>query len=199
MKTFSIALWLTFSVLSTPAVSETLLSGTGAEFPSSLPADSGCSLSASERHIDYGVQSRGQLQALAGGSLLSPGQRSVMLTVVCPYAQTMVMAVRGEATASGDLRYGERGGVKLRILDVSMDGKNVHVAATLANGTPDGQPSSGLRLQPGQHVGVIQNGHLLNGKTLSARIEIEPIMPEGDARVSYQHTTESRLTLELID
>lgn len=188
MQTISVALFLMFSV-----------SALASEFNPSLPTERRCIISASERDIDFGLQSRGQLQEINGGRRLSPGKRNVMINVVCPFAQTMVIAIQGDRAASGNLRYGDGGDVILRLLEVSMDGQHVQMVQTSAKGDSIENSSSEMLLQPGQYLAATRNGQLLTGKTLNARIEIEPMVPEGDARVTQPQTTQSQLSLELIE
>lgn len=163
------------------------------------PPDNRCSLSAGAPMIDYGVQSRWQLQDAGGPQRVTPGKRSLQLNVVCPHSQAMRLMLRGERAGNGELRYGERGSVALRLLDAQLDGQGVQLAAT----TPDGVLSSGgqdsLRLLPGNGFAVVQNGQLLKGKSFTARIELEPVMPESAARVSARQVSEANLTLELMN
>ncbi|WP_343550978.1 fimbrial protein [Pantoea sp.] len=186
MKAISVVLFFMFST-----------SARASEFNPSLPAEKRCIISASERDIDFGVQSRGQLQESNGGRRLSPGKRNLMINVVCPFAQTMVIAIQGDRAANGNLRYGDRGDVILRLLDVNLDGQHVQIVDTSAQG--DAAATNDMLLQPGQYVAATRNGQRLTGKTFSARIEIEPMVPEGDARVTQPHTTQSQLSLELIE
>jgi len=161
--------------------------------PPTLPMDSSCNLSVGNSVIDYGSQSRWQMQsATTGVNTVTPGKRILMLNVVCPYTQTMRLALRG------DLRYGERGSTVARLFDVQMDGHSVQVANTTPSGIITGTPTDAQVLQAGQTVAAVLNGQLAKGKALSARLEIEPTLPEAEARVSARKMNESTLTLELV-
>ncbi|CAI1934601.1 Uncharacterised protein [Serratia liquefaciens] len=169
------------------------------EAQSFLPVDTQCSLSAGTPVIDYGTQSRWQLQDVAGSNAVTPGKRTLILNVVCPYSQTMRLALRGDRAANGDLRYGEQGSVNIRLLNFQLDGQNVQVASSAQAGLLDGAPESSLMLQPGKVFAVVQNGQLVKGQSFTARVEIEPIMPESAARIASRQVSEAHLTLELID
>ncbi|ERK09882.1 fimbrial biogenesis outer membrane usher protein [Serratia fonticola AU-AP2C] len=57
----------------------------------------------------------------------------------------------------------------------------------------------GLALNAGQRLAPVMQGRLAEGKTLTARLEIQPVLAEGDARVSSRQRSETMLTLTLDD
>jgi hypothetical protein len=164
----------------------------------SLPVDTRCNLSLGSEVVDYGLQSRGQLQeASLGGNMLTPGKRTLTLSVVCPYAQPLRLALRGDRAANGDLRYGKQGSVVVRLSDVQQDGESVQIMPVTPSGEVTGTAADSQRLQPGQAVAATLNGLLVSGKVFNARVEIEPIMTDEEARVGVSTTQEAILTLEL--
>ncbi|MDR0805538.1 MAG: fimbrial protein [Enterobacteriaceae bacterium] len=164
------------------------------------PVDNRCKISASSPVIDYGTQSRWQLQDVAGNkNEVSTGKRTLMLSVICPYTQTMRLMVRGERAANGDLRHGMKGNIKIRLTDPQLDGKAIQITATMPDGVLTGGAESILLLQPNKGFAPTQNGQLAKGKTFTARLDIEPVMPESAARISSHQTTETQLTVELLD
>lgn len=169
------------------------------EMPSLLPIDEHCSISTGTPVIDYGIQSRWQLQDASNSQMLTPGKRVLMLNIVCPYTQEMRLVLRGDRTANGSLRYGERGSVNIRVLDAQVDDQTVQVTPTMPDGAINGAASSSLKLRAGNYFAATRNNQLVKGKTFNARIEIEPILPESAARVSALERNESRLTIEQID
>ncbi|UUW17347.1 fimbrial protein [Serratia ureilytica] len=197
MRTFFTTLALGLA-LSQPAEAISALHGTTTD-NAILPIDTRCSVSAGAPVIDYGTQSRWQLQDVAGGQKVTPGKRMLMVSVVCPHTQTMRLTLRGDRAGNGDLRYGDRGSVSLRLLEAQLDGQNVQVAATTPDGMLSGAPESSLLLQPGNSLVATLNGQPAKGKSFTARIELEPVMPESAARVSARQISESNLTLELMD
>ncbi|AHG19499.2 hypothetical protein Z042_07640 [Chania multitudinisentens RB-25] len=161
------------------------------DMPSGLPVDSRCTLSVSTPVIDYGNQSRWQLQDTTGGQV-TPGKRTLMLSVVCPYTQPLKLALRS------DLRYGARGNINVSLSEAQLDGQSVQLASTTPEGVLNGVPANSLRLQPGSHFAAVQNGRLARGKSLTLRIEIEPLLAERDTRVSAHQSNEATLTMELM-
>lgn len=163
------------------------------------PPDNRCSLSVGAPVIDYGIQSRWQLQDAGGPQRVTPGKRSLTLYVNCPYSQAMHLTLRGERADNGELRYGNRGSVALRLKETQLDGQSVQVAAVTPDGVINGGEQVSLRLLPDNSFAPVHNGRLLKGKSFTARIELEPIMPESAARVSARQVSEASLTLELMN
>lgn len=168
--------------------------------PSTLPMDTRCSLSLGGDVVDYGDQSRGQLQdALAGRNSVTFGKRELMLSVACPYTQNMRIALRGVRNERGSLRYGNGGSLTVRLFGAQMDGRRVLVASANPAGVPNGAATDSLLLRPGESFAPIVNGQLAQGKTLTVRLEVEPTLPEAEARVSIRQVYESNFRLELLD
>ncbi|WP_058974001.1 hypothetical protein [Type-D symbiont of Plautia stali] len=163
------------------------------------PPDNRCNLSAGSPVIDYGVQSRWQLQDVGGPQRVTPGKRSLVLSVLCPYKKAMRLSLHGQRADNGELRYGERGSVTLRMLDAQLDGQSVQIVTTTPDGVTRDSGQMGQLLLPGHSFSVVQNGHQVKGKSFTARIELEPVMPESAARVSVNQLSEANLTLELIN
>jgi hypothetical protein len=164
-----------------------------------LPIDKRCSLSAGVTVIDYGTQSRWQLQEAGNGQNVSPGKRTLMVSVVCPYTQTMRLRLIGDKAANGNLRYGERGNLSLRLVEAQLDSQDVQLATTTPDGIMNGTSGSARLLQPSVGVAATRNGQLAKGKNFTVRIEMEPMMPESAARVTTRQISEANLTLELIN
>ena len=166
----------------------------------SLPVDASCRLSTGGGMIDYGNQSRWQLQtASTGGNALTPGKRTLTLSVVCPYTQPLRLIMHGARAANGALRYGERGSTVVRLFDMQLDGQSVQIMKVTPSGVVNGTGADSYLLQPGETVAAALNGQLARGKVLSARLEIEPIMTNEEARVAVGTIKESLLTLELVN
>lgn len=165
--------------------------------PPQMP-DTHCTISVSNPFVDYGMMSRWQLQDLPNRQV-TPGMRSTMVNVVCPYSKPIKLLVQGEVNDTGHLRYGERGFTRFRLLDVQLDGN----AAELRTLSPDGAlaeaASEALPLVSGQRLVTVSSGRMVEGKMLTARLEIQPVLGEEEARVGSMRRSESQLTLTLID
>lgn len=162
-----------------------------------LPPDTRCRLSVSNPVVDYGMMSRWQLEDIGVGSV-SPGTRSLTISVVCPYSRTMSLRVEGEASEGG-LRYGEHGTTHLHLLDAQLDGNAVELRSVTPAGVITDSGGYRLALNAGQRLAPVIQGRLAEGKTLTARLEIQPVLAEGDAHVSSRQRSETMLTLTLDD
>lgn len=165
----------------------------------SLPADRRCQISTSSPEINYGDMSPAQLQELAGGRRLTPGKRMMTVSVTCPYSQSMRLTLRGERASNGDLRYGERGSLSLRMLEAQLDGRPVQLTTTKADGRLNGSARSDVALRPGDSVAATQNGQRIVGKNFQLQLEVEPVMPESATRVTARQVNEALLRLDLAD
>ena len=163
-----------------------------------LPTNTDCNLSTNTTVIDYGSHSRWQLQDIDGGQKVSFGKRMLMVSVVCPYSQVMRVMLRGDRAGNGSLRYGDWGSVTIRLLDAQLDGQNVPVTITTADGRVSGAAEN-ILLQPGNTIVAMHNGQPAKGKNFTARVELEPVMSKSDARVSARQLIESNLALDLMD
>ncbi|PVZ84275.1 fimbrial protein [Serratia sp. S1B] len=190
--------WVLILLLSQTTAAIAALPDASHDIFSPLPVDRQCALSISTPVVDYGSQSRWQLQETAGGNGVTPGKRMLMLSVICPYSQTMRLALHGNRAANGDLRYGNHGKVTIHLQEAQLDGQNVQLANITPNGTFTAVRDS-LDLQPGSNFGVIQNGQLAKGKNLTVRIELEPEMTKNSVGVSQRQNNEATFTLELMN
>lgn len=169
----------------------------GGVVPPELPSDPRCTLSVSNPVVDYGLMSRWQLQNIPGGSV-TPGTRSLTLSVVCPSARAMKLLVQGDAGEQGELRYGKRGFTQFRLLDAQLDGNALELRTLTPEGVLTGTGREVLLSVGQQIVPVLQDKHA-KGKTLTARLEIQPVLSETEARVSNRQRSESMLTLTLVN
>lgn len=160
--------------------------------------DNRCHLSVSNPVVDYGIMSRWQLQDAAKGTV-SPGMRSPMLSVVCPYTRTMKLLVQGKGSEQGELRYGEHGVTRLRLMDVQLDGNAVELRVLTPTGEVTNNGGRAVILSPGMQLVPVLEGKLAAGKSLTARVEIQPILTESEAQVSSPQQSESILTFTLIN
>ena len=172
---------------------------TAAPLPT-LPIDTRCSLTLGGGVVDYGTLSRWQLQdAKMGHNNVTFGKRTLTLNVACPYTQSMHLTVNGERSARGDFRYGNRGSMNVRIFDAQIDGKSVQIASATPDGIIYRTASDSTLLRPDQNFAAISNNQLARGKTFTARLEIDPTLPEADAQVSTHEIYEANMSIELLN
>lgn len=160
--------------------------------------DRRCVLSLGGELIDYGTKTRWQLRnAPALVDSYSFGKRTVMLSVICPFAQGIRLTLRGQTNASGNVAFGEHGGLIIRLSNAQVDGKSTQIAGGTAKGIINGAAADSPLLQPGHTFAPTVGGKLARGKTLTVYLEIEPVIPTADARVSKRQRSETSLRIEL--
>lgn len=163
-----------------------------------LSSEQQCGLFISRPVIDYGSMSRGQLRLLPYGTF-SPGRQALRLSVTCPSSRLIKLEVTGQRGVEGRLRYGVHGFVRLRLLDIQLDGKPVVLQPLTPAGIATTDADRRPFLLPGEQRVPVRQGEQIEGKNLTARLEIEPVMAAADLRGNRPHTSEARLTLTVID
>lgn len=163
-----------------------------------LSSEQQCGLFISRPVIDYGSMSRGQLQLLPRGKF-SPGRQTLRLSVTCLSSRLIKLKVTGQRAVDGNLRYGVHGFIRLRLLDSQLDGKPVVLQPLTPAGVADAAVEQSPLLLPDDELVPVRQGERIEGKKLTARLEIEPVMAAADLRGNRLHTREARLMLTVID
>lgn len=161
---------------------------------STLPIDPRCNVAISHENIDFGTLTKGEL--MRDGKGYSPGKRTLMLSVTCPAPRVMRMVVQGDGAADGSLRYGSQGKLKLHLSNARLDGQAINLKEITLNDQPT---RAELTLKSGTRFEVSDNGLPLRGKSFTARLEVEPELPDAATRVRTLTTSEARLSLRLIN
>ncbi|MEG5569400.1 hypothetical protein VIW49_18745 [Enterobacter bugandensis] len=163
-----------------------------------VPQDRLCSVTVSSRDVDFGSLSRWQMQETGRGNALSPGQRTLALSVSCPYSQPLHILVQGESAADGNLRYGQAGSLQLEIHDAHVDGQPVQMVPVSRDRVRKGGEQTRISLRPDNGAAASRNGSLITGKNFTARLEVRPQLPESETRVTARQQSETLLTLEVL-
>ncbi|CCG88530.1 hypothetical protein EPIR_3167 [Erwinia piriflorinigrans CFBP 5888] len=148
--------------------------------------------------IDYGVLSRWQLQETSRAGELTPGARTLPVTVACPYAQSFRLRIDGTSSVAGQVRYGRSGWLKLQASNLRVDG--------MFSGMTVASPDKGSRsvsvgnaaLEDGSVIIPNNGGQAVTGRTVTFDLVIEPRLAEKDNRVTVPLESEAglRITLE---
>lgn len=162
--------------------------------------DARCTLSAGSGEVNYGPLSRGQLTPLPGRqSLLTPGARSLVLTVTCPDTRELMLTMQGipSAKGGGQLRYGDNGVILLSMTDASVDGEPVQLRTLDRTGGTGTRSAGSVSLMPGVSVVPVRQGKPVRGSVLTARLEMTPGLSDSSTRVAAPSTSDARFILEL--
>lgn len=84
-------------------------------------------------------------------------------------------------------------------MDAQLDGNAVELHTVTPAGIITESGRQRLALNAGKRLAPEMQGRLAEGKTLTVRLEIQPVLSEGDARVSSRQRSETMLTLTLDD
>lgn len=163
------------------------------------PPDTRCSLSASTTQFDYGMQTRWQLRTLPGTTLLSPGDRALTVTAACPYSQVLRLKLQGETGPNGQLRYGDRGELQVRVTAAQLDGQPVGLALSRTGHHEATAVTLPVTLGPDSELTAGEPGQPRTGHTLSLQLTLTPLLSEQDARVITRTQNESGLSFTLLD
>jgi len=169
------------------------------QMPGTLPVDTRCVISVGAPVIDYGSLTRWQLEEAGNRQTLTFGKRTLMLSVVCPYSQSLRLGLRSSHAANGDVQYGSRGSLTVQVMDAQVDGHAVLLNSIRPEGVMEGGAQPSVRWRPGESLVATRNGQVIEGKTFNARVEIEPLLSESAARVSGREVYESMLSIDLIN
>lgn len=166
--------------------------------PDITQTETGCNIFISNSNIEYGNQSRWQLQDTSGTVKgLTPGKRQLVANLVCPYPHTLRLTTHGDTNSEGNFRYGKSGEMVMRVVSAQLDNQDVQLALSTPEGTLLRSPVSTLKLLPEQTFTPVINGVSAEGKILNLRLEIEPVLAEKDARVNNRQTSEANFSIEL--
>jgi hypothetical protein len=167
--------------------------------PTAPPPDNQCNLTASHTRVEYGVQSRWQLQMAPGTQQLSPGERSLSINVVCPYSRQLRVKFDGEAGQGGRWRYGEQGQLQLRVSAAWLDGQPVGLALTGRDSNDLSTLALPATILPDSTVSAVTAGHLLAGRNLTLQLTLAPLLSEQATRVTARTESDAVVRLSLTD
>jgi hypothetical protein len=158
-----------------------------------------CMVTVGPTTINYGSLSRWQLQKSGVAQHLTPGKRTLILTVTCPFNQEIRLSMEGNAAPNGQLRYGEEGYATVRLSEVMADGHEAMVALIEGDGNVVDTSETSLFIKPGSRWEVVNARGKVRARSVTARLEVEPIIPDWAAKVSGEQVSESALTLSVDD
>ncbi len=157
-----------------------------------------CVIHVAREEIEYGVMTNWQLQKTDKPGVLTPGERTVPVTVTCAHSQPFNLRLSGERNARGQLRYGRYGWMRVQITNLHLDGKSVSFALRGGQGDNRQLVFGSAVLHEDSIITPWMDGHAARGRTMAFEIVLEPRVAEGNSSVSAPDVSEGsiRLTLE---
>lgn len=169
--------------------------GSGSIIPAPPPEN--CQLMVSEADMDYGAMTRYRLEQGNNGQEMSLGKRRMALSVSCRTPVRLAVRFRGPAVGA-DYMLGRQGKVVMRLVEPRLDGRNVLVGTAQGAGMMPVAPASAARFLPDQAIVPVESGQPAVGSQFSATIEIDPLLPQGAARVRNRTPLELDGTFEVL-
>lgn len=157
-----------------------------------------CVISAGGRMVDYGVMSRWQLQETGRGAELTPGVRTLPVTVACAYTQEFRLRMVGNSNLAGQVRYGNSGWLKMRVNNLRVDGRATGIVVSSPNESAREVASGSAAVSDGSLFSPYSEGQRVTGRTVTFNLILEPRLSERDSRVGAPTESEAglRITLE---
>ncbi|TDA48291.1 hypothetical protein [Burkholderia pyrrocinia] len=169
---------------------------TAAAHSAASGADSRCQLAVGVSHLDFGTLTRAQLQA-AGGANLTPGTRSVPVSVTCSRPRAIKLAVQGERNTDGQFLHGRYGVLRVRLTGAQLDGRPVALVRISSKGTLVSQPANAVTVAPGDVVSIVEGASSPKGQRLTLALDSEPLLPDAATRVASTDSHETRVTVRI--
>lgn len=164
-----------------------------------IPEDrSRCVISAGSGTVDYGVMSRWQLLPTGRGGELTPGLRTLPVTIACAYSQDFRLRIAGSSSMAGQVRYGNSGWLKLRVSNLRVDGRATGIVVTSPDEGTREAASGSAAIVDGSLFSPHSDGQKVQGRTVTFDLKLEPRLSERDSRVGAPTESEAglRITLE---
>lgn len=188
---------LSLLLISSTAMAATEPGFSGEELP--IQTDrSRCIINAGGRMVDYGVMSRWQLQDTGRDGELTPGARTLPVTVACAFTQEFQLKIAGNSSMAGQVRYGNSGWLKLRVNNLRVDGRATGIIVTSPDEGTREVASGSSAVSDGSVFSPYRDGQKVTGRTVTFDMMLEPRLSERDSRVGAPTESEAglRITLE---
>ncbi len=129
-----------------------------------------CQLTLSQPVLDYGSMNRAVRANTAAEQPL--GERRLSLNLNCPQPTDMTLFYRAMAATAERFRFTEHGSYAVRMGDAVLDGQPVDLGLISAVGQVPEEATSSLLWRPQQAIVPVRGGVAVQGKSLSAQLEL---------------------------
>jgi hypothetical protein len=156
-----------------------------------------CMIRAGREVVDYGVLSRWQLQETSRAGELTPGARSLPVTIACPYAQNFRISINGTSNVGRLVRYGRSGWLKLQATNLRVDGMPTGMTVESPDEGSRAVTSGTAALEDGSVIIPRNGGQIVTGRTVTFDLVLEPRLAEHASRVTAPLESEAGLRITL--
>lgn len=159
-----------------------------------------CQITLSQPIVDYKQLKRDDIVTSQQSWHKLP-EREVTVNVFCPDKQKLAVLLQGNAGEKGRFRFGQNGGVAVKIDDMNVDGKSYTVGKTVdqLNFTPESGSPSPFYLRNDEAVVAVENNQAVTGQQMTFTATIFPVLNESaHSNNADQTTLESDLSWKIL-
>lgn len=159
-----------------------------------------CQITLSQPNVAYNNMRRENIVSTQQNWNKMP-EREISVNVFCPDKQQMAALVQGTAGEKGRFKFGQNGGVAIKVSNMTLDGKSYSVGKTTdqLNFTPENDTGSSLYIKNNEAVIAVENGKVPTGQQMNFTVTIFPVLNDSAfSNISDQTTLESDLTWQLL-
>jgi hypothetical protein len=159
-----------------------------------------CQLTLSQQAVDYHQMRRENIVTTQQSWNKMP-EKDISVSVYCPEKQQMAVLLQGASGEKGRFRFGQNGGVAIKVSDLMLDGKSYSAGKTTdqVNFTPENDSGASLYFRNNEAIVAVENGKVPSGQQMNFTVTIFPVLNESAfSHIADQTTLESDLTWQLL-
>ncbi|EPU3947205.1 MULTISPECIES: DUF1120 domain-containing protein [Klebsiella] len=149
-----------------------------------------CQITLSRTKIDYNQIRRDDIVSTTQ-NWHKLSEWEVNVNVSCSEMHQMAVLVQGSAGEKGRFLFGARGGVGIKVENITVDGKSYSAGKTAdqLNFTPESGTTSPLYVRNNEAVIAVENNVVPQGKQMSFRVMLFPVLNESMFSGNTDNTT----------
>ncbi|APR33554.1 MULTISPECIES: hypothetical protein [Citrobacter] len=128
-------------------------------------------------------------------------EREVNVNIYCPEKQRVAVLLNGSAGEKGRFKFGDQGGVGVKVGNMIVDGKSYTVGKTTdqVNFSPASGTANPLYIHNNEAVIAVENNEVPLGQQVSFTVTLFPVLKDSAfSNISDQTTLESDITWRLL-
>lgn len=186
------------AMLKLPVCLFALLLGMATVSAAHAQATPSCQLWISDTNITYADVTKDALQkSPQHPSMLSFGERTAMLSVVCDQASHITLMFQGAHSDDGTFRFGRNGRARIRLERAQWDGRPVQLTRTVDASAHAQGGGTAVVVRPGDSIAPWAPG-MQKGKQLTMQVTIEPLLPANATHPGAQEIFQSDIMIKLL-
>ena len=159
-----------------------------------------CQITLSQPEVAYRQMRRDDIVSTQQNWHKMP-ERDINISVYCPEKQQIATLLQGTAGEKGRFYFGQKGGVAIKISNMTLDGKSYNVGKTsdLVNFTPENDTGASLYYRNNEVVIAVENGKVPSGQQMNFTVTVFPVLNDSAFSNNADQTNlESDLTWQVL-